>query len=101
MSDFHVGQEVVCVDDSPHPNYGPSTVKLNRHYTVTAVLEPIYQCFSRRQECGIRVLEAAGNGPRNAFCSSRFRPIDNSKIEVFRRMCVEAKSGRKLVDINS
>jgi len=30
---FYVGQKIVCVDNKPHPRYGPNPLKIGTEYT--------------------------------------------------------------------
>lgn len=106
MSDFHVGQEVVCVNDAPMEGQGPGYLdglKAGAHYTVRWVGNGTSHWSASYS--GVRVAEimrpARGGDPEPdvAFVAERFRPVKADAIAIFRRMCVEAKSGRKLVDV--
>jgi hypothetical protein len=80
MSNFHVGQKVVCVDDTPHP-YGPQSVSVRKGcvYTVAGFGIPTNDgCPS------IFVVEvrAANEGEGYGFLAYRFRPVAERKTDI-------------------
>lgn len=84
---FHVGQLVICVDARPAPDGEPMPIRLGTIYTVArwAVFPEVIN------GPGVVLAEPAAQ-PRArfgywapAYDPARFRPIDDSKIEVFRK----------------
>jgi hypothetical protein len=96
MSEFHVGQEVVCVDDDLHPewpaNRGASDwvgwpLRVGQHYLIAGM---------GISDCGNEPtldLKGVTYGP---LAARRFRPIKPDSIAIFREMCV-----RKLIDVGA
>lgn len=102
MSDFHVGQEVVCVDSDNATRYShrkyrplePGEVfpQTGAHYTIRELVDDEGIAALRLVEItnptrnyiwddrSVRLWE-------NAFNIRRFRPIKSETIEVFREMC--------------
>jgi hypothetical protein len=80
---FHVGQLVVCVDDAPH-FYGGKRLTKGRVYTVTG------DAIDHAGDYGISVAEATARGT-GYFLASRFRPVDEKRIEVFKRIAANPK----------
>jgi hypothetical protein len=101
---FHVGQLVVCIDDSPHPELLVSGFRpvgdldgLRRGtiYTIRDVNVPwiSFRCP------GVRLVEIARNNrttqtdPNDEppYGTFRFRPVDEKRIEVFRKIAANPK----------
>lgn len=85
MSDFYVGQEVVCVNNGEILGTSAPELRLNAHYTVSGIHETDF--YGR---VGITVREVPLPWSR-AFAATRFRPVKRNAIAVFRQMCVDAK----------
>lgn len=90
---FHVGQLVICVEDC-HSSVWPDLVTPKRGTVYT-----IRRCKNGRRTrtgepaVGVHLMEVM-NGPRNcgpegmvepAWDALHFRPIDDTKIDVFRK----------------
>lgn len=89
MTDFHVGQQVVCVDDGPaRDGYQPQITR-GLIYTVTAVRGP-----NNLGRCGVLLREAPPAKIRPGFSefyfTGRFRPIRKTDISVFERLLTKA-----------
>jgi hypothetical protein len=95
---FHVGQQVVCVDDD-YTNHPAWVVVPNRPvrgsvYTIREVCEVTYETGP---DIGLRLIEVV-NAPicwrdgvaEHAFHRQRFRPLRKTSIEVFERMLIKA-----------
>jgi hypothetical protein len=98
MSEFYVGQRVVCVDDRPLRGCRFSTVpKLGVKYTIRDL----------RAEFGVQVVEIV-NTPRlyrEGFMEAwynprRFRPIEEKShdISIFRAIAKGVTDGRPIID---
>lgn len=106
MTNFYVGQKVVCIvpDDGPEHGgesfWGPACgLKPSGVYTIRWV-GPVR--FETGPAIGVRLNEIRRDislGRDVAFGASRFRPtVDKpDAIELFRKMCRDAEAG-KLVD---
>lgn len=96
--EFHVGQEVVCVDDTEFRHKAPNRPVKNCHYTIRETwLCPI------DGEAGVYLQEIV-NKPCRVVCdggkmairepgwlATRFRPINPELTAIFREMCVPKK----------
>lgn len=87
---FHVGQLVVCVDDTPRLYSGKRLVR-GHIYTVTGENIDAFGAY------GISVAEAKARGT-GYFLADRFRPIDEARIEVFRKI---AASPRQPIEVKA
>jgi hypothetical protein len=97
MGMFRIGQKVVCVDDGPTIFGDPSEVVKDAVYTVTKV----HASPDPYGQYGISLAEIkSGNGYRDGFRSTRFRPVVERKtsIEIFQRMLNPSELERALVD---
>lgn len=88
MSEFWVGQQVVCVDTDPHNewpcnynqaihNIGLKGLTRGRKYTIAAF------AACRDGSLGIRVSEIARIIP---YHHARFRPLESKAISIFRNI---------------
>lgn len=88
---FHVGQKVVCVDDSPHPSpnfCGIKHLKKNSIYTVRG-----FGYYPVTGSHGLYVEELIlpihyPSGLEYAYAPRQFRPLRTTSIEVFQQMLV-------------
>lgn len=106
MSDFHVGQEVVCVDGDWRNRYAKGRGRSNEYSLSRGVRWPTTgQHYTIREIVddeglpGIRVVELINPTLQYmwddgvirpweaAFAPDRFRPIKSETIEAFREMC--------------
>jgi hypothetical protein len=101
MSNFHVGQQVVCVDDA-YRDLGwrnvPNRPVKGRVYTVREVL--LYEYFDFGAKPALRLHEIINpefdwieGRCEIAFGFARFRPVRKTSIEVFERMLIKAPEG--------
>lgn len=94
MSDFYVGQEVVCVDAGNTPGRiwpNGSPIVAGAHYFVREVVvaSPITGEPSLRLDNVSYDTRALGlDIPLN---QRRFRPIKSETIQIFRDMCINVK----------
>jgi hypothetical protein len=92
---FHVGQLVVCVDDSPSIcRGGLQSVPLERGriYTVREVCSDFV--FFTGKDTGIKVdevMRATRDGPDHPFGACRFRPVQKTSISIFTAMLSPTK----------
>lgn len=77
MSNFHVGQEVVCVDDRPTPLRWPKPPTKGAHYTVTELRHDGEKCI---------LINVAEHTPTFGWYAHRFRPVRKTSIEIFTSM---------------
>ena len=90
---FFVGQKVVCVDDTPHPQYsGPQDLPTaGRVYTISWVGP---HRWAYHDMIGVHLVEHRRAAPFGAF---RFRPATD--ISIFHKLVEKArKTGRVTVD---
>ena len=87
---FHIGQHVVCVDDKPCGGkvYDLAGIRRGSVYTVRAVATD-YE-FSQGVESAVWLVEVErfqyfADPP---FAAARFRPVVESKIDIFRALLV-------------
>jgi hypothetical protein len=93
MCDFHVGQEVVCVNKCVPSRFNEVMPDVGSHYHVREI-----EAFPLQNGVGIRLV-----GIRNpvhlyrygreecAFSINDFRPVKKESIAIFRAMCVSPK----------
>ena len=84
---FRVGQEVVCVDDTPNPCFDRCSLKRGQIYTII---------FISDDGLGVCVAEAEPHPDAKDFFASRFRPIVKTDISIFTAML--APSPKQRVD---
>lgn len=89
---FHVGQRVVCVD-AEWPTSGKSPLSKGTVYTVTKCFVGHYYnggAFPTGQIGELVELAETSNPSDDArgFKVSRFRPLDESRLDIFRAMLV-------------
>lgn len=86
MADFHVGQQVVCVDASPDWRGRPTNVVKNAVYTIAEIGEP-----DSTGALGLILVEVRPQyRGRPGYRASRFRPVRKTSIEIFERMLTKA-----------
>ena len=83
---FHVGQQVVCVDDTD-----TALVVKGCVYTVARVCGDGYSVRRKEFGPGLKLIEASPANGMDGFCASRFRPVKQTSIEVFRQLLVNPK----------
>jgi len=88
MSNFRVGQKVVCVNTDNAP-----TLEMDRVYTIVSVLGAKFPSRLGTYEYGVTVAEAAPLPGSIGFAACRFRPVVERKtdIGIFRAMLTPAK----------
>lgn len=86
MSNFHVGQQVVCIDDSPAANPW--------HRAYPLVKRRVYTVHSLTN--GIGCIDIDGSG--RAWENWRFRPVHTTDISIFTAML--APVPRKMQRVN-
>lgn len=100
MTNFHVGQKVVCIDDSPC--YGwPCPLRLRQVYTVKSVqhvfgrYKGVRGWFDTVSVHEANGLTAGGWEHQDGFAAQRFRPVVERKtdISIFQAM-LEPKKAR-------
>jgi hypothetical protein len=87
---FHVGQLVVCVDDSmargASPFPGAHMARRGTIYTVRAIISfPIRDVFLF-EELNNEHLVPEYFGAEPGFATERFRPLSDSRLAIFRQM---------------
>lgn len=100
--DAYVGQHVVCVDDD-WGGYADQAVTMGcrlpekpRVYTIRQIAECI-------DGVGFRLIEivnpkvARYGKEEPTFCASQFKPLDESRLDVFRRMLKDAPKSKNVV----
>jgi len=113
MSEFYVGQEVVCIDD----DFTPGRYHASRRYWISrgevfpraGVHYHIREFVDDGDDACVRLIEIInktllykfdGGVVRHwepSFKLSRFRPINPNAIAIFRQMCVDAPKYAKKV----
>lgn len=86
---FHVGQRVVCVFDGYDPIaciYPASMIRKGEIVTVSKLLT------APNGKAGILVYERNLKPPWLGFYAHHFRPIDESRIDIFREMLTKVPS---------
>lgn len=85
---FHIGQEVVCVDDTSPPVRGDwsdkRTPRKGEHFTVSAIGTDLWTGLTQ-----IQLFELPGvssEGIMLWYRASRFRPIHKTDISIFIKM---------------
>jgi len=88
MTNFRVGQKVVCINDTNAPS-----LEQGRVYTVTAVLDVLLGTRLGTWEAGLVVAETSTVDGSIGFAVSRFRPVAERKtdISLFRAMLTPSK----------
>lgn len=95
MSDFYVGQEVVCVNGAgsnwPAWSIAYTFPKAGCHY----VIRDIGPSYRGGDELCVRLVEIVNGAHRGGdeinFRVSRFAPIKTDTIQIFREMCRTVK----------
>lgn len=72
---FHIGQQVVCVDDGQCHCGKPSALKRGRVYTVT-----LCRANTVDGELGVTLGEVEPHWPHPGFRASRFAPVCKTDI---------------------
>lgn len=84
---FHVGQLVVCVDDSPGRLSGERHFTRGNIYTISATAPA-----TRRHPAGVRVEESPSPSVTSWVDAARFRPVDEARLTVFRKLLAPVPS---------
>jgi hypothetical protein len=91
MSNFHVGQQVVCVDDQWDDDDQVERPVRGRVYTIRSIIGSL-DCL-QLVEISNRPKRYREGYAECAFFSRRFRPLRKTSIEVFERMLIKAPEG--------
>lgn len=86
---FHVGQKVVCVDDSPGAFSKCRLLALKQIYTVTAYIPRGIGAVSPTEigiVDGVKLAEVDTGPDFQWFLASRFRPVKETDISIFTAM---------------
>jgi hypothetical protein len=83
---FHVGQQVVCVDDKPRPGY--SDIAMPVRGLVYTIKWIGYFYVEHRKTVCVELCEIIRPRPV-PFIASRFRPVRTTSIEVFERLLTQ------------
>lgn len=98
MSEFYVGQRVVCVDDSTlGVTFTSDGFRLKRGtvYTVTAIRPFVSSIVG--ETIGLQLSEhPIDNGKCGKWRAGRFRPVESKAMSIFR--AIAADPSRKLED---
>jgi hypothetical protein len=99
MSNFHIGQEIVCVDDRyTNDRYG-ATIRAGTKYTIAWVgwfdnpFSPDLSCVGVHLEEVQRRRSRSRGADTNIvvpYRATRFRPVRKTSIEVFEAMLIKA-----------
>ncbi len=89
---FQVGQRVLCVND----DYPAGAFSGEEHLPIAKRIYTVRDSFMISGVVDVVRLHEIRNAPRHydigfkecAFCSHHFRPIDDSALDVFRKMLV-------------
>lgn len=107
---FHVGQLVLCVDDRPHPRAKVTdSASFIRAGLKRGVVYTIRHCFvdplGAHAVFLAEIVRAACPVPNTwnyvgelPFAAVRFRPLDDSRLEVFRSVLRDAPVDREPVE---
>ena len=85
MSNFRVGQKVVCLDDEG----SDGDLSRGRVYTITKINgDVLYSARAKSFSVGLELLEAHPSQGFHDFAASRFRPVVERKtdISIFKAM---------------
>ena len=82
---FHVGQLVVCVDDSPGWTCHTRRVARGTIYTIGDIHAP-----TRRYPAGVQLVEVPPPHPGAWLSAARFSPVDDARLAIFRKALVSA-----------
>ena len=95
---FHVGQHVVCVDDRrSHFTGKPLALVRGTVYTIRRYYsKPVNDWGVLLHEI-VSTADPFPDGTERGFRADRFRPLDESRLTVFRQMLVTPPS-KELVD---
>lgn len=98
MSEFYVGQKVVCVDDKLGPNpilATPWRLVRGNEYTVRWV--GWYEHKRSGLIFGVRLSGIERVQPRDTpYRANRFAPLESKAIQLFRKIAADATSKRKI-----
>lgn len=86
--DFRVGDEVVCVDDSPplYPKCGGGRwIKRGEHYSVNGL--KLMDGGTALGKPGVFLAQFEAD---QVMLASRFRKVNPKAIEIFKQMCADA-----------
>lgn len=93
MSDFYVGQEVVCVNDQLMT---PGLIwefplRAGTHYRICWIGEYRYGLGGKKLAVRLDGVKRAGGLGDVPFFIARFAPIKSESIQIFRDMCINVK----------
>ncbi len=81
MSEFYVGQKVVCVDDTANPYPCPPNLRRGTVYTIYDLAD----FTDDRGNFGVKVEESiAPKGFGGFYRASRFHPLEYKAMQIFR-----------------
>lgn len=100
MSDFKVGQRVLCIDTGHHAEwtswptiYNLDGLKVGKIYTISAILSE----HGGHDTVVLKEIVRPMKQPKNfaGFSVLRFKPIEEKEydISIFRQMCRDAEAG--------
>ena len=98
MMGFHVGQNIVCVDDAPGRVSGVSALVRGRIYTIRGINT------KSENEIGFLLVGVPRrrpdhrDGSERGWVSTRFRPLDESRLSIFREMLVTPPTKELVAD---
>lgn len=99
MTDFHVGQKVICIDDYIHPEwrqpgfrYSGSLdgIKRGQIYTVRAICPRT----DAPDIIGLKLVGIIRPLSDNPYYSARFRPLETKAISIFRKIAQDVTDGK-------
>lgn len=93
--EFHVGQKVVCVDDSPIEDGRSALVMRGAIYTISEIV-----MICRHPGYGVRLVELTPYPGKGGWLPSRFRPVTERKtdISIFTELLIGAPKELERVD---
>lgn len=104
MSDFFVGQKVVCVDDKPAPRFyslagtGAFSIKHGKIYTVSFIGTGDNKNIGTFPALGLAEAPMSTAGTICKWHQRRFKPLETKAIEIFRKIAQDVTDG-KVVEI--
>lgn len=105
MSEFYVGQKVVCINDGPPPDelYRPywrgwELLKRGSIYTILSINPNSASIFQDAGSIGLRLAEnkVYWYGHEYWYGTRRFRPLDSKAISMFRKIASDVTAGKKV-----
>jgi hypothetical protein len=92
MRDFKVGQRVLCIDDHIIPITVPPYIDAGNVYTITKIVPMDWERRCKEDDDLFEVYEI----PLASFFAWRFKPLDDTSLDIFRKMCVNEPAFNKL-----